>query len=134
MALIDDMEFCFNEAEKRFKFLSGLGFSEPVRKSGGLWGSLSYRGDKISIHIQFELDRFFIFLTVSPAGKEGYNSKLHLINILRKLGLDNDYQSKTIEFRDNLEKCAEFLDVYVIALRENLAKIIEKYDLIFENE
>ena len=128
------MKVCFEIAEKKFEFLLRFGFGAPVRNSGGLWGSLSYRGNKITIRIEFELQQFFIFLTVCPVGKENYQSIIHLIDILEKLDLDDDYQSKTRAFGGKIDKCGEFLDIYVLALQKNLDKIIDNSDLIFEGK
>ena len=127
----DEIEFCFFEAKKRFKFLLDLGFRDAIPKSGGLWGSLLYRGDKVTISVQFELLEFFVFFTVCPAGKEGWHSQIHLVEILQQLYLDQDYDNKLRALRGDLKNCGEFLDIYVFALRENFTKIIENFDLIF---
>ena len=134
MIILNEMKSCFETAEQKFGFLLEAGFGRPIQDSGGLWGSLVYRGEKIAISIDFELFEFFIYLTVCPAGREGYHSQIHLIKILRTLGLDDDYQSKTRNLGGKFDRCGEFLDIYVFALRENLSKIIENYDLIFEGK
>jgi len=132
--ILDEMKSCFEIAERKFEFLLSRGFCLPIKNSGGLWGSLLYRGDKITVSIEFELREFFIYLTVCPAGKEKYLSIFHLINILRTLGLDDDYQSKTRNLGGKLDRCGEFLDIYVFALQKNLDKIIDNSDLIFEGK
>lgn len=131
MNVEEEIKFCFDEADKRFGFLFDLGFASPVPNSGGLWGSLAYRGDKITISIQFELDGFFIFLTVCPVGKEDYHHEIHLVEILQQLNLDEDYDNKLRALRGDLNNCGKFIDIYAYALKKNFKKIIDNFDLIF---
>jgi len=131
MIILNEMKSCFETAEQKFGFLLEAGFGRPIQDSGGLWGSLVYRGEKIAISIDFELFEFFIYLTVCPAGREGYHSQIHLVEILQQLHLDQDYDNKLRALHGDLKNCGEFLDIYVFALRENFTKIIENFDLIF---